>query len=303
MKQKLILSLLVLTLLLSGCSTGQPNKVAYIGADSAKAAAVAAAGLQLEQATFSGVDMNTREGIDYYHVQFTSGGKTYEYNVDALTGSLINPQSPPASAPSAGTENTPSGSQPVNPPEGSLVIGTDTYGSDLQQPPTPPSQGAQGPAGGEKKALSVNEVKAIALAHAGITADQATFVKSGLDWDDGRETYDLEFYTSDHREFDYDIDPYSGEVLSYDHDAEYYTPPAPSSNEGSGRLSAEEAKTIALAQVPGAKVDNIREFEVDYDDGRLEYEGKIYYDHMEYEFEIDGYSGAIRNWDVESIYD
>ncbi|MBP3486562.1 MAG: PepSY domain-containing protein, partial [Oscillospiraceae bacterium] len=59
----------------------------------------------------------------------------------------------------------------------------------------------------------------------------------------------------------------------------------------------------ALAQVPGATVDNIREFGVDYDDGRLEYEGKIYYDHMEYEFEIDGYSGAIRSWDVESVYD
>ena len=71
----------------------------------------------------------------------------------------------------------------------------------------------------------------------------------------------------------------------------------------STEISDEEAKKIALAQVPGAKESDIREFEVDYDDGRLEYEGTIYYGELEYEFEIDGYSGAIRSWEVESIYD
>ncbi len=69
------------------------------------------------------------------------------------------------------------------------------------------------------------------------------------------------------------------------------------------QISEAEAKKIALAQVPGAKESDIREFEIDYDDGRLEYEGSIYYNEMEYEFEIDGYSGAIRSWEVESIYD
>ena len=71
----------------------------------------------------------------------------------------------------------------------------------------------------------------------------------------------------------------------------------------SKEISESEAKKIALAQVPEAKESDIREFEVDYDDGRLEYEGSIYYGEMEYEFEIDGYSGAIRSWEVESIYD
>ena len=65
----------------------------------------------------------------------------------------------------------------------------------------------------------------------------------------------------------------------------------------------DQAKQIALAQVPGASTGDIREFEVDHDDGRLEYEGTILYGEMEYEFEIDGYSGAIRSWEVESIHD
>ena len=55
--------------------------------------------------------------------------------------------------------------------------------------------------------------------------------------------------------------------------------------------------------MPGATASNIREFKVDYDDGRVEYEGSILYNGMEYEFEIDGYSGAIRNWEAESWYD
>lgn len=75
------------------------------------------------------------------------------------------------------------------------------------------------------------------------------------------------------------------------------------SSKPSVELTKEEAKQIALAQVPGASESDIREFEIDYDDGRLEYEGSIYFGEMEYEFEIDGYSGAIRSWEVESIYD
>jgi len=300
MKQKLFLYLLVLTFVLSGCGARQPAQMEYIGADSAKAAAVEAAGFQSGQVTFSGVDMSTRQGLDYYHVEFTAEGQTYRYDIDALTGTIIEAQGPVAGAASPGTEETPLNGQPGQPVGGSFVTDADAGGPGPQQPPEQFPHETAGNAG-ESKTISVEEAKAIALAHAGLTADQVSFVKSGLDWDDGRETYDLEFYTSDHWEFDYDIDPYTGEVLSFDQDAEYYTPPA--SNNSGATITADEAKAKALAQVPGATVDDIWEFEVDYDDGRLEYEGKIYYNHMEYEFEIDGYSGAIRNWDVESIYD
>ena len=72
---------------------------------------------------------------------------------------------------------------------------------------------------------------------------------------------------------------------------------------GTTALTAEQAQAIALAKVPGAAAADIWEFEVDRDDGRLEYEGTIYYSGMEYEFTIDGYSGAIREWDAEPIWD
>ena len=112
----------------------------------------------------------------------------------------------------------------------------------------------------------------------------------------------MEFYTSDYKEYDYEIDASTGEVVSYDFDAEGYAPPA-TGNGQSGTITADQAKEKALSQVPGATVSDIWEFETDYDDGRLQYEGKIYYNGMEYEFEIDGYSGAIRSWDAESMFD
>lgn len=68
----------------------------------------------------------------------------------------------------------------------------------------------------------------------------------------------------------------------------------------SQRLSEEEAKQIALSQVPGATEQNILEFHSDYDNGRYHYDGKIHYEQKEYEFEIDASNGTILEWDVDS---
>ena len=138
------------------------------------------------------------------------------------------------------------------------------------------------------------------LSHAGLTSSQVTFVQCKLDWDDGRQVYDVEFYTTDYKEYDYEIDAATGAVISFDYDADHYTPP----QTGTGTLiGVEKAKSIALAKVPGATASNIRKARLDYDDGRAEYEVEIVYNAMEYDFEIDGYTGAILSWDRDSIYD
>ena len=54
-------------------------------------------------------------------------------------------------------------------------------------------------------------------------------------------------------------------------------------------------------RLPCASDSDIRYFKTDHDDGRTEYEGKIIYDNMVYEFEIDAYSGAIRSWEAEPM--
>ena len=155
-------------------------------------------------------------------------------------------------------------------------------------------------------AITAQQAQEIALSHAGLSSSQVSFIRSKLDWDDGRRVYEVEFYnTSNYTEYDYEIDAASGDILSYDHDAEYYQRPSTGtgssgSSGGSAAISTEQAKQIALARVPGATDIRIH---LDRDDGRLEYEGSIYYGSWEYEFTIDATTGAIREWERDSIYD
>ena len=64
-------------------------------------------------------------------------------------------------------------------------------------------------------------------------------------------------------------------------------------------ISSDEAVQSALARVPGATVTNVTEFNLDYENGRLEYEGEIHYNGYEYDFEIDADTGTITKWEVE----
>ena len=64
-------------------------------------------------------------------------------------------------------------------------------------------------------------------------------------------------------------------------------------------ISSDEAVQSALARVPGATVANVTEFNRDYDNGRLEYEGEIHYNGYEYDFEIDADTGTFTQWEVE----
>lgn len=297
-------------LLLGGCAQ-QERRMEALTEQAAQTLAVEAAGLSGTEVVFASTELERRDGVDYYQVVFSSGEKNYECDVDAITGTVIEVRQP--------TEvdvlqNRAEGLSSDTPPEGSLVTDADTYNPAVPagQSGTPSGQestaanqnnasSGQGGQQGSSGQLTAQQAKEKALAHANLTLDEVVFVVCELDWEHGRQVYEVEFYTNDAREFDYEIDASTGEVLSYDYDAEHYT--APSTGSEGGSISQERAKEIALAQVPGAVLSDIREFETDYDDGRLEYEGKIFYGGMEYEFTIDGYSGAIREWEADSIYD
>ena len=64
-------------------------------------------------------------------------------------------------------------------------------------------------------------------------------------------------------------------------------------------ISSDKAVQSALARVPGATVANVTEFNRDYENGRLEYEGEIHYNGYEYDFEIDADTGTVTKWEVE----
>lgn len=284
MKKKLLPCALALMLLLGSCAQ-QPQEKAmgYIGSEQAKTVALQDAGLAAEGATFSDVVLDRRDGVEYYRVAFSAQEEEYSYDIDALTGVVVERRVPVAT-PIPSDSAAPSGTTP------------DAVTSATPQGQGSTSQVAENtapPVGG----ITAEQAKTKALEHAGLTDSQVTFVKAKLDWDDGKQTYDVEFYTAEHKEYDYEIDAQTGAVISYDFDADDYAPPAATGTS----ISADRAKEIALAQVPGATAGDLREFETDYDDGRMAYEGTIIYSGREYDFEIDGYSGAIRSWESEPV--
>ena len=273
-KLSVLICTLALAALLAGCSQ-QTNTADPIGIDAAKTLALEDAGINTADASFTTAGLDRRGDLEYYDVEFTAGGQEYEYEIDALTGVIIERGGAAGQGGTAQTDDA----------------GTTQSGQTSTAPSGQTGTTQSGTVIGEAAA------KQAALDHAGLKENQVTFIKQKLDWDDGRQVYEVEFYTQDYKEYDYEIDALTGDVLSYDYDAETSLP-ASSGQE----LTAAEAKALALAQVPGATEADIREFSTDRDDGRLEYEGEIIYSNTKYEFEIDGYSGTIRSWDVESVY-
>lgn len=66
----------------------------------------------------------------------------------------------------------------------------------------------------ENAIITKESAKKIALTHAGISEENAQRFQSKLDWEDGRQVYEIEFdYGS--LEYNYEIDAKTGEILQY----------------------------------------------------------------------------------------
>ena len=135
----------------------------------------------------------------------------------------------------------------------------------------------------------------IALEHAGVKATDATITKSKLDYEDGRQVYDIEWYAGGAK-YDYEIATDTGEIISSAYEEK--TMGADSKNI---TVSEADAKKTALDRVSGATDKDLYEWKLDYDDGRPEYEGKIIYGGTEYEFTIDAATGSVMEWDAEKV--
>lgn len=258
------------TVSLTGCGADQSVQASYIGEEDARTAALTASGIAQDDASFVRTKLEQDDGKTYYDVEFTdANGVRYEYDIDAMTGTVIS------------------------------------YESDgkAQQASQPAAQGNGGASGGAAAttpagAVDADGAKQIALDDAGLTEDQVSFIRTERDRDDGRTYYEVEFYTiADHAEYDYEIDADTGAIISQDYDAEYYT-----ASQSGGTVSEETVRQTVLAKVPGATEDNLR-MRLERDDGRELYEGTIVYNDMKYDFGVDAYSGAVREWEAESVYD
>ena len=61
----------------------------YIGIQAAKEAALKDADISSEQAVFTMAELDNKNNIFYYQIIFTENGTEYRYDIDALTGVII----------------------------------------------------------------------------------------------------------------------------------------------------------------------------------------------------------------------
>ena len=278
MKQKWLLTgtALMLAAALAGCgNTPAADQTAKISMEQAQEAALEAANIDAADAEVSSATLSEVAGVTCYKVEFTSGDHAYNYSINAETGEVLEASYRDKNA--APTDST----QLDTPASGA----TSTPAQTAPSTNTNPSTGA------------VDKAKAqeIALAHAGIKAADATITKSKLDYDDGRQIYEIEWYANGAK-YDYEVDAATGEIVNSGYEAQTVV-----GTGSSATVSEATAKQTALARVSGATEKDIYEWKLDYDDGRPEYEGKIIYGGTEYDFTIDATSGTVTEWEAEAL--
>ena len=285
MKRKLILTgaALSLAVAMTGCG-GKPvinqqtsSQAQLISMEAAQEVALKAANIAAEDAAISATTLNEVAGTSCYKVEFTSGDYAYAYTVNAETGAVMEMSSREKNAvdTQAQTEATVSAADSATTQSSAAATAQTVTGT-----------------------VDEEMAQKIALEHAGVKATDATITKSKLDYEGRRQVYEIEWYAGG-KKYDYEIAVDTGEILSSAYDEK--TSGWSVSNSSNVTVSEADAKQTALGRVSGATQKDIYEWKFDYDDGRPEYEGKIIYGGTEYDFTIDASSGAVIEWEAESV--
>ncbi len=247
-----------------------------ITVDQARKTALDHAGLSEQDVVFVKSWLDVDDGRLVYEVEFYSGAKEYDYDIDAATGAILS-------------------------------MDQDIEGD---------FPALQALAAGNQPGITEEQARQAALAHAGLNESDVVFARTGLDFDDGRLIYEVEFY-SGVQEYDYDIDARTGAVLSFDQEFDYdlsaligaqAAAPAPAAAAApaapaapAGPITQDQALQIAL-QHAGVTQNQISRLKVkqDYDDGFQKYEIEFHVGRTEYEYDIDVNSGRILSFDKDN---
>lgn len=167
----------------SPASTAEKESSGLLSEEDAWTIALSHAGLTAGELTSSELKLDREDGRQVYEIDFRAGATEYDYEIDSANGDILK----------------------------------HSMESDLEPAVLPsPADTVGGTASG---LLSEEDAWTIALAHAGLTAEDISSPELELDLEDGRQVYKLEFRAGA-MEYEYEIDPVSGDILEYDVDAD-----------------------------------------------------------------------------------
>lgn len=317
--------------------------------------ALADAGVAESEITVTKQKLGQEDGKNYYEIDFYTSDYLYEYEIDAVTGAVAGVSiearfgAPAGGAAGAGgqtgqqegVQGQPGGGQSGQPGQSGSGQGqsgeqgqTGSQSGDGQGQPgssqgqpgqAGQSAGGQGQSGSSQQdgKVTLDVAKSMALSDAGVSESAAAFTKTQLDWDDGIEVYEIEFYTSE-AEYDYEINAATGAIVSRDVE-NFQHGEQPGSHQGHSGVHAGQqdqsggqgqsgasdsyigetrAKEIAASHA-GFQVSEVvfTKAELDWDDGVAEYEVEFLKDRTEYEYSIDAVTGAVLEHEQDHDHD
>lgn len=282
---------------------GPGNSVPVAGTitlEEARDIALADAGVAREEAVFTEAKQDMERGVPVFEFKFYGGNVEYEYEINGQTGAVYSKKTTTyVSQDPAGTPPPVQTAPPASQPPASQTPATQPPATAKPTPAPatqPPATQAPRPTQPSNSFIGSDAAKQAALADAGVSAGDARFTKVRMDYEDGVPVYEVEFYTATH-EYDYEIHAQNGSV--FHKEVEAHQTSSGNHHGGAGTqtgadIGAEAAKNAALNHAGCAAGDVVfTKVERDYDDGWLVYEIEFYKGGLEYEFEIDGTSGAV----------
>ncbi len=267
---------------------------ATITLDEAKAAALADAGLEESAVTFTKQELDVDNGISVYDIEFVTADTEYEYEINAETGAIYSKSretltaAEAAASSAAATEAA--GTSSATESTGGTTAGTTSEAT------TSAGTGSTATA----STITLDEAKAAALADAGLDASSVTFTKGKLDYENGVQVYDIEFYTAS-TEYEYEINAATGAVYSKSTEAiNNATASSQATSQSTAYIGIDSAKEIA-AQTAGFSVSELtfKKAKLERDDGIMVYEIEFYKSGVEYEVTINATTGAVLEYDID----
>ena len=178
-----ILGILGVTVLSGSLDTFAANN--YIGVEKAKSIALKDA--KVSRATFVTAKLETEDDVEVYDVEFYKGNVEYDYEIDAITGKILEKD--------LDIEN--------------FSIPKKKATTNKQTKTTKAKTKAKTTTKKAVKDIGVEKAKSIALKDAGVS--NVKFTKAKVDYENGVKVYDIEFRKGN-KEYDYEIDAKTGKI-------------------------------------------------------------------------------------------
>lgn len=259
---------------MGGCyAAGQIAQNNSIDEAAAQSFAFVDAGVMPENAQVIKSKFDYDDGVFYYDVEFVADGVYYDYDIKAADGTVLKKD----------------------------MEGVKGYqASQVTQPGSGSTQAAT--------QLSADEAYQKALAEAGVKEADAFLKKNHIDWENGTQVYEVEFYVKNAdgsvTEYEYAVNAETGDVVERGMEQERVQtaqPPAPQqpAPQQGNLITVDEAKNIALSHAGVGSGATFVKTELDHDDGRMVYEIEFYVDWTEYNVDVDAVSGAVVGFDID----